>query len=357
MSEPWTDAELEAWEQRLQDSLTRENVEAFFSGLPDETHSEYYPQIRILFNLTATEQRNEIMTAIFDDDDLLLERDASVSDVRFAALYFLANAARRKNNIEEFSTWVDRGRPEYQHKLQFQYLESILHRERDEYPHAIHKCRPVFNEHPDNWPIAVGFAHNIVHGVEAGLVDESQTKELAQEAIDTIETVIRTKPAYGKSYLIKARALAALDRFEEALDAVDRAIELEDSKKEDYAERIADRYFHRVRIEVLQQKHDLEEKTRAVDNEVSNVQSRFVQLLGFFAAILAVVFTSTQIAVSLQATEAIALVIVLTGGLLSSFASLSLLLPGTLDLRRVIVVIGLGFAMMAGGSALAFGLA
>jgi len=349
MPEPWTDRELEQWNQCWNEELTRENIEEFLIGLPDETNPDYYPQIKELFNIEDTEIRNEIVNNIYQSDELKIQTDGHVDDVRFAAFYFLANHARRKSNTEDFLAWIERGRQDFQNRPLYQYMESILYREQNKYPHAINKCRPVFNEYSDNWPIAVGFAHNIIHGIEEELVGANQKKELAQEALNTIKMAIQSKPDYGKSYLIKARALAVLGRFEEALDEVDRAIEKEDSKKEDYAERIADRYFHRVRIEVSQQKHQLERQTREVEDRMDNMQSRFVQLLGFFAAILAVVFTSTQIAVSLGAQEAVGVVIVLTGGLISGFASLSLLLPGNLDMYRVITVIGFGLAGIAGG--------
>ncbi len=349
MPNPWTNSELVEWERRLQEDFSRSTVAEFFSGLPEETHPKFYPQIKILFNINKIELRNKTVKQLFEDGTPTTEYEASIDRIRFAAFYFLAMKSRRKNNIRDFAKWVDIGNDEYQDRDMYKYLESVLHRKRKEYPEAIDKCRPIVKNHPENWPMAVGLAHNIVYGIEKGLVRSTKHETLAQEAIESIEAAITEKPEYGKPYLIKARALAINGRFEEALDEVDRSIHLEDSKKEDYAERIADRYFHRMRIEVEQQKYELDRATGEVQERINNIQSRFVQLLGFFAAILAVVFTSTQIAVSLQPTAAVGLILVLMGGLICGFASMSLLLPGNLDITRVVSVIVLGVIGVTGG--------
>lgn len=200
---------------------------------------------------------------------------------------------------------------------------------------------------------------NLALSVFDRILDEplrDRRQALAEEVIDKIDPVIQARPEYGKSYLIRGRALAVVNRFGEAIDDINRAIELEDSSKEDYAERIADRYFHKMRIEVAQQQYELTEKTETVTRRIENIQSRFVQLLGFFAAILAVVFTSTQIAVSLEPAAAVGLILVLSGGLIAGFGSLVLLLPGDINMRRVVIVLAMGIIGIVSGAALVIAL-
>lgn len=355
MSSQWTEEELAEWHTELEEDLSREQIESFLDGLPDATEPEYYPQLRTLFSLEETSSRNKIMRDILESDHTEADTTRELDDIRFAAFYFLANYYRRKSDPDDLSRLLSEW-DEFRHRTMYKYQESILHRERNEYPEAIDKCRPIVDEFPDNYPVAGGFAHNIIHGIEEGLVRDTEKQALAEEVIDKIDPVIQARPEYGKSYLIRGRALAVVNRFGEAIDDVNRAIEFEDSSKEDYAERIADRYFHKMRIEVAQQQYELTKKTETVTRRIDNIQSRFVQLLGFFAAILAVVFTSTQIAVSLEPAAAVGLILVLSGGLITGFGNLILLLPGDINMRRVVIVIAMGIIGIVSGAALVIAL-
>lgn len=351
MSNPYTSSELERWEQQLNNDLSRENIEDFLYGLPKSTDPKYYPQMKTLFRIENPTGRQTIIEEIISASQPKIDvsNSSDFEDIRFAAFFFLLNYYRRRSEINDFAILLDEYKNEFGERPLYRYEESIVHREHNEYPDAIDKCRTVITENPDCWPLLIGYSHNIVHGIEKGLVGKANREKLAGEAVEKIRKVLTEDPKNSKAHLIKARALSINNRFEEALEEVDRAIEWENSDAEDYTKRIADCYFYKVRIEIARETDKLEQKSRQVEERVDNIQTRFIQFIGFFAAILAVVFTSTRIAISLSPDAAVRVILVLTSGLIIAFASLSILLPGELDISRVIFVLSLGVAGMISG--------
>lgn len=328
----------EALIDALDEELTRENVERFLAALPDETHPEYYNELKLLFQVNRTDRLLSIVEAIVEDDRLRSDVDRAAEAVRFSALYFVVSYHRRKDNTGQFELWMEKTRDEFEHLLLYRYQEAILHREKNEYPAAIEQIRPVIDELPENYPLVHGFAHNIVHGIERGLVDERRERELAREAVERLRPALDALSDNGKIYSTMGRALALDGRYDEALDHLQRAIENEDSEQTDYAERVTRYRFHQMRIqldqyqqtmqgEVEDAKRDIEATVEDAQEEVGDLRSQVVQFIGFFAGILAVAVTSTNIAISLSPDSAARLIVVMISGLVCAFASLGLLLP------------------------------
>lgn len=358
--EPLSDTELTEWANTLNGDLTRANVERFLAELPDEEHPDYYTQLKTLFKVENINSRQQIVEAIFSDETLLIETDRSVDSVRFSCLYFLASFHRRKDNLGQFELWLERGREEFGDRLLYRYQESLLCRERNEYPEAIDKCRPIIAELPDNYPLVHGFAHNIVHGIERGFVAEENEQDLAVEAIEKLDPVLERVPENGKVHSTMARALAVDEQFDDALRELDKAIEYEDSAQTDYAERISHYYFHRTRVQleryrreirtdIEEAKSEVNDSVESAERKVDNIQSRLIQFIGFFTGLLAIVFTSTEIALSLSPDAAARIILVMISGLICAFASLGLLLPGASEGRRFEAVLAMGVVGLLGG--------
>lgn len=351
--EPLTEEELDGWAATLNDELTRENVERFLTELSVETHPDYYMQLKTLFRVDTTNRRQRIVEEIFSDDRLQIETERSVQDIRFSCLYFLVSFHRRKNNLGQFELWLERGRDEFGERLLYKYQEAILCREQNKYPQAIDKCRPIIEKLPDNYPLVHGFAHNIVHGIEQGFVDEADRRELAAEAIERLEPVLKIVPENGKVHSTLARALAINGLFDEAIQELEKAIEYEDSDQSDYAERVSNYHFHKIRIQLDDYQQSIRKDVEAARSEVDstvekaeervdNLQARLIEFMGFFAGLLAIVFTSTEIALSLSPDAAAQIILVMTSGLICAFASLGILLPRKGDDQRIEAVLAMG---------------
>lgn len=350
-----SDAQLDEWANTLNEDLTIENVERFLSNLPHENHPDYYTHLKTLFKVDNVGKRQVFVESIFSNDTLHIDTDRSTDDVRFSSLYFLVSYHRRKDNLGQFESWLENGREEFEDRLLFQYQESILSRERNEYPEAIDKCRPIIAELPDNYPLVHGFAHNIVHGIEQNLVQEEDEQELAAEAIEKLDPVLERIPEHGKVHATLARALAIDGQFDRAIRELDKAIENEDSAQTDYAERISHYYFHKTRIQLAQHqqevrkdveeaKSEVQDSVEEAEQKVDNIQGQLIQFIGFFTGLLAIVFTSTEIALSLPPDAAARIILIMISGLICAFASLGLLLPVSHGGRRFEGVLAMGVA-------------
>ena len=191
-------------------------------------------------------------------------------------------------------------------------------------------------------------------GVRTDVADEDSVAALVETTVETyggLDVAVNNAGVTGQQ--------AYLGDYEGAKRDLQTAIEKEDPGQDGYGERVG-RYRHILsRIEMMEVKDEIDSKvaeakasieetrTRA-ETSVDELQARVIQFLGFFAALLAVVLVSTEIASSFPPTEAMRLLLLVFGGMLSSFAGLGLLLPIERTTRRSLAVLALGAALVAG---------
>jgi tetratricopeptide (TPR) repeat protein len=352
--------QLDEWVSSLNKDLSRGTVEEFLLELPNETNPEYYNQLRYLFQIRDVSRLLKILEEILESPSKVADSSRPVSVVQFGALYFIVSYHRRKDNTGIFNYWMDRMEDLFSDLLMYKYQRAILYREQNRFPDAIDNARRVTKQLPTNYPIAHGFAHNIVHAIEEGFVDSLEREQLAKEAIEALEPALEALPDDGKIYATMGRAQAAAGNYEAALDFLKTSIKKEDSKQNDYGERVALYRFHQMQImldqyqegmsdQVSEAQADIQRSVESAEEKVDTIHSRVLEFIGFFAGLLAIAVTSTEIATSLDPTAALRLIIVMVSGLICAFASLGLLLPIQRNRNHVLAAIGLGIAGLVFG--------
>jgi tetratricopeptide (TPR) repeat protein len=359
--EPMSETELDEHLRAIKSDVSVPTLVLFLAALPNETHPEFYPQLRRVFEVQEVDIVVQCMHEILGRDSFDVDRDPTF--VRFAAFYFLCSYHRRKDNVSQFGETIDRYRSEFSHLLLYRYQHSMFRRERgreEDYPAAIDEARDVVETlGPEAYPLVHGLAHNIIQGLERGLIAPEEHDRYANEAIERLNSVISRRPDVSKPFSTRGRARAYLGEYEEAKRDLNTAIQKENANQEGYGERVS-RYRHILsRIEMMEVKDEIdakvEEAKRAIDEtrhsaeaRVDELQARVLQFLGFFAALLAVILVSTEISSTFPPTEAMRLLLLLFGGMLSSFAGFGLLLPLENTTRRSVVVLGFGLVLVAG---------
>jgi tetratricopeptide (TPR) repeat protein len=170
-----------------------------------------------------------------------------------------------------------------------------------------------------------------------------------------VRKAISINPLYAKYHATLARLLVAQKRFTEAKDEITRAIELEPSTGSHYALRVGDYQDTRTSItfaersEVLrQEQHDVLASFEHVRGQFEGLRLQVVELMGLLAAVIAFLVAGVQIATKMTLAPASALMGVVTGSLITSFAAFSLLFLPDRRIRRGVALLVLGLVIIAG---------
>lgn len=281
--------------------------------------------------------------------------DAGVEeDVRFAALVLLntylrhRGKARRAYEIDEMERTTFGDRPT------FMRCFLICERELgipDDPGHVIRQARDLMERQPDSAGTQHLFADLVCTIAEQRL--HPVGTELLQEALDTCDRAIHAQYDYAKFHATRARLLKLMGRWDDALDEIESAMNLEDPDSGSYTLRMSE--YQRIQSQVLYEKvnSQLEQASANQMAELSRQSAHSVELVGFFASIVALVVSGVTIAAKLKFPSAVCLLLVLGGVLITSYGALTLALNaseaegGAKGTRMTIV--GIGLLLTVGG--------
>lgn len=239
------------------------------------------------------------------------------------------------------------------HHLRSLFLKGRGHKRDIE--RSIEEARKAVKEVKNNAGVIHILASSLVKAMEEGV--RPIEDDLVKEAKEKMEKAIELDPDYAKYHSTKGRLQALQENFEMAKENIRTAIDKEDREEKDYAVRLGEYQYHLSRIQ-LKENHreierslqktieDVEEARREAEETVKGNRIRAVQFLGFFAALLAAVIGSIQIAVSFSFPEAAKLILVLVGGLLLAFGGFSFILPGEENFWKGAAISALGLLII-----------
>ena len=312
--------------------------------------------------------------------------EAAREQTRFAALVALHTHARHVDDFEAARELLLRYREDFQHLAKYWHLRAISAKAEGRTEETIEFCKAAISKGEEIAEKDAGFLHTYAAAIIKAHLDGGRaaedaalpTLERAGEMLEQAQELSRAESAEGKIYpkflYTHGRLLTASRQFEKAAEMYARAIETENSDREDYTRRILsykegelDNTIRRVRWEERQEREHLEQVIEAVENRaeqkldemdetlaqaklsIESVQSEFLQFLGFFSAVIAVVLGSVNIASGRPVGEAAQLIALFTGGLLFVMGTFSLLIhpDSNPKMRLASAVVGLGCAVGA----------
>lgn len=154
--------------------------------------------------------------------------------------------------------------------------------------------------------------------------------------------------------------------FEEAEEKLGTAIRLNEERGTDpdlrlsyslaFRELRRNRQSAQYTDEILAQARDelgeFKEEISNYRDEIDEYRNQTIRIIGFFAGIVAIVVTSTQLATQVTSViQAARLILILTGGLVVSFTGLAIVLPTNAERSwwRPLVVLGVGLCLIVLG--------
>jgi len=294
--------------------------------------------------------------------DVLADREQPATR-RYAAFFSLGTLYRRSRDTSLLIELIDANREEFQGRGTFAHLEAMALSQRDEPGDRdaalrfARKAREMLPRHPG---ILHSFAAISLKALDAGIVNDRDA--ILMEARTALDEAMSAVPKYAKFEATLARWYLAGGRTEEARSATLRAMDLEDSSHVDYSLRIADYISLMSTIELKQAQRTLEAQVDAVRVEsdrvrsevgrfVTEVQIRYLELLGFFSVIIGLVLSGVQIATGMLVEDAARILLVVAGAILVAFTPLASITGR--PWRHGLTFLGLGtllivLALMAG---------
>lgn len=258
--------------------------------------------------------------------------------VRFAAYYAIFIFYRRYDHHSLLYTLVEEYSNNFSdYKLndvvwsqyyKFRYMDT-----NDEFSivNAIKYAKKAVDNLGDNAGVLQNYAELVATGLETGRED---CNEYLTNAINCIDKAMLSIHNYPKHYCTKGRLLSWTGEYTAAKRHIRKAIDLEDSDSKDSLIRISqynDYYIDIKTRESLKEfaEHmeaaqamisDLNEQTKqnsiSIFEKMDTIQARYLELLAFFSAIIALILTSLNIVSNYDDFNMVVGLIMVMGGVL-----------------------------------------
>lgn len=339
--------------KELSESPTKDDLVDFFASLPDRDSRAW--EVSLVKLAEHAPKSNHLFYEIAVDPTHN-HPEASDRHIRFSAYYAYCTYLRRHRNVSDFEDTLVEFR-EFRDEPMYSQLRALflqLRGNEDDLKKAVREAERAAEQLEDQEGVSHNLALCIVEAIEKQAMES--TPELLRKAETNVKDALRMSE-YPRFFATYGRVLALKGDYRRARAEINKAIDKEDSTKQDYAIRLGNYQQHLSRVYLYEQKEALESRIDAAleeiesareesESRISQMQMRQLQFLGFFATLLAVIISSVQIASAQPFPTASRLILVQIGGLLAAFGGLGILLPGKDVLKRSGLVFGAGAAVI-----------
>jgi len=299
-----------------------EKVVAYLESLPSQDDRDYE------LSITRTAERSP--AEVFEACSLIAADKGLPTSSRFGAAFVLATHFRRFKSYSDFARLIDQYSSDFAKEPLYPHVAALMYSGRGgpgDLEQALVLSRQASKALRNHTGALHAFASNVAHVAEAGGQVNDQLLAEAQEAL---ATAVGLEPTYAKFYCTRGRLLALRGEYPEARASIQRAMDLEDEHKTDYALRLGEYQHHLARVFVREMSSTLEHEVKAaaasidstskdVTRQLEEFRGQNLATLGLFTAILSFTLGSLQIVQGQSFDDAARLIIVLAGALLTVY--------------------------------------
>ena len=155
---------------------------------------------------------------------------------------------------------------------------------------------------------------------------EKQVPELLKESEGLIENAISMRE-YPKFYSTRGRIRCCKGQYEDGVNDVRKAIELEDHGRKDYWSRINEYEALISRFQRKKDEKELKEQANKIQAELEKSKTDYIGILGFFCSVMAFIIGFVNNAGGKESiADSLQLLMAIAGMIIMSFGSLNLIL-------------------------------
>lgn len=268
----------------------------------------------------------------------------------FRAFYALHVRYRRLKEHTRLRVLVDDFASRFADQPILPHLRSLAAKQnRGNLPLALDLARDAMRRMPAHPGVLHNFAETVAELQEAEV--DPRTDHL-RDAVDLVDRAIALSweandEVYAKYFATKARLLALLDRHSEAVEMLERAIDLEDPREADYAIRIGE--YQHIREKILFRQYlsgvraRYDAMQRQASEELQHLRGNMVELIGLLAAVVAFLVGGSQV---VKSDAALRLMVALAGAVLITYGGFAAVFHNTPPWKRITFVLSLGLALL-----------
>ena len=339
------------------------------SNLPDERTRAFEKKINNLSLEKDSKLYIQAANELLENNTELTKKD------RLSLVALLCTYHRHMKNFDEQRKIIRTYRTEFSDNPLFTHLRLLQYVDLDfeqDLLGVLNIARSNIEKMDFNYGARHLFSDLVAQAFEEEKItlDNEENIKLLKDAHTNVEVAIMESAsespkniAHPKFYCTLGRILAMEGDFKNALSNVKKAIDCEDSTRDEYSLRISYYQTYLVRITAMRQQSkliekfvEIDEKSQRITNkmdEVENAQTKNLEFLGLFAGIISFTIGTINIAsnlASISFTGAAGLIIVLFGTLLCVFAGFGIVLNSKKEnLKRYAAVFIIGLLIIIGG--------
>lgn len=266
------------------------------------------------------------------NDDSLLEIAKSVQsgNVRFAAFYILAVKLWGRKDYTSHKKLIDEFRGDFATEPFFSFLEAEYYLSQAEDLNNARSAMALAETARVALPTVPGvqnlFAETIATiGEQHPRLIDSRDLATAESAIRRAQSLARnaTQSGYAKYGANLARIQALQGHWSDARRSIARAIDTEDSSRNDYSLRVMGYELIRAKIDIAEQSGQLRNEQEVAVNEMRETRKDILQIMGLLAAVIAFLITTVNILVNFSPRVASSLLLVAAACILLVFLGFS----------------------------------
>ena len=218
------------------------------AGLYDERTRDYEVTLTNYASTHDTAEEIEAFSSILADEN-------EEERIRYASFYALNVIYRRHEDFHILDELIAENADDFSDHPTFTHLELLSTLDKGDYSNP-YQLLSTARSDTERFARNAGYAH-LYADLFATIYESRQVanreKYVAkwyQSALDAADRAIELDAAYAKFYCTRARILAIGEQYDRAIKEVQRSISLEDSNRPDYVIRLLRYYYHRIKIEV-----------------------------------------------------------------------------------------------------------
>ena len=309
---------------------------------------------------------------------LFLDNNNNSIKLRFAAFYAIYIYYRRYEHHSLLFSLVDKysnifNEFQLNDVVLSQYYRLKFLETNDEFAiiNAIKFAKRAAENLNDNAGVLQNFAGMVASALEAG---REESKEYLMEAIQCMDKAILVFHDYPKHYCTKGRLLSWTGDYESAKKYIRKAIDLESTDSRDSLLRISQYNDYYIDIKMRESLEKLsahlldaqvtmnrineytQKNSSKIFEKLDTMQARYLELLAFFSAVIALILTSVNLVNNYEDFNAVAgLIMVMGGVLIIGFCALRCLIifnKDNISWKRylsvfcvAVLLIGLGYCL------------
>lgn len=306
--------------------------ECLYSCMCSDAEPESDAFATYITRLAYSEVPDDKLEAIFSKS---IDKGA-IHSASVASFFCLCIRYRNRKEFSKFKRALDRSKYVFGDHSLYKYQRMVYKKTYFKSSEELTECFDIWNSLDDRYRELPSFVQGYADAVatyyeNAGVANEENKKHI-EEALHEVESAI-SNGGVAKLRSTRGKLLSLLGRYDEAKASLLTAIDKEDPSHKNYSNRINDYQLILSQIkmkqhldnqlEILQQ---YEKKFQKVEESIDRSKYETLALLGFFAALLALISGAFRLGGGLPFIQQVQILIILSCCIIAAFSTIRLIM-------------------------------